>query len=76
MYLTIPKHASFVKSAKSLLKIRKNKSENIRAYILIRFKLGIEALMNHKELKKAVRAHAACLKNIYNCINEFKKKTV
>ena len=50
------------------------KSENIRVYILIRFKLRIEALMIHKELKKAVRAHATCLKNIYNCINEFKKK--
>ena len=50
------------------------KSENIRAYILIRFKLGIEALVVHKEFKKAVRAHAPCLKTIYNWIDELKKK--
>ena len=50
------------------------KAENIRAYILIRFKLGIEPRTIHQELEKAVRAHAPCLKTIYNWVSEFKKK--
>ena len=54
--------------------LEKIKAENIRTYILIPFKLEIEPRTIHQELEKAVRAHAPCLKTIYNLVSEFKKK--
>jgi len=54
----------------------KMKPENIKAYIVIRFKLGIKANDILSELKKAVPDHAPSLKTIYRWIVNSKKKSV
>ena len=51
------------------------KTENIRAYILIRYKLGIEPKTIDQEMKEAVTAHAPCLKTIYN-MNSRRRRAV
>lgn len=49
------------------------KSNEIRFYIQIRFKLGIELKDILNELKIAISDHAPSLKTIYNWISAFKK---
>ena len=49
------------------------KAKNIRAYILIRFQLGIEAKVILSELKTAVPDHTPSLKTVYRWMGEFKK---
>ena len=49
------------------------KSNEIRFYIQIRFKLGIEPKDILNELKTAISDHAPSLKTIYNWISAFKK---
>ena len=49
------------------------KSNEIRFYIQIRFKLGIEPKDILNELKTAISDHAPSLKTIYNWISPFKK---
>ena len=49
------------------------KPENIRAYIVIRLKLGIKANEILSELKTAVPGHALSLKTVYSWMGEFKK---
>ena len=57
----------------SFFKIEKMKSNEIRFYIQIRFKLGIEPKDILNELKTAISDHAPSLKTIYNWISAFKK---
>jgi len=52
------------------------KPENIRAYIVIRFKLGIKAYDVLSELKTAVPDHAPSLKTAYRWMVNSKKKSV
>ena len=52
------------------------KPENIRAYIVIRFKLGIKANDILSELKTAVPDHAPSLKTVYRWMVNSKKKSV
>lgn len=51
------------------------KSNEIRFYIQIRFKLGIEPKVILNELKIAIPEHAPSLKTIYNWINAFKNNS-
>ena len=54
----------------------KMKPENIRAYFVIRFKLGIKANDILSELKTAVPDHAPSLKTVYRWMVNSKKKSV